>query len=197
MVQADGCHDRDCWSYDVGAVEPATEPYFNDGSIYFPAGEPPQCHSGRNLEKRKAFEDGLVIFEKFPDFLPGNHLISVCPYDFHPFPEVQQVGRCVETDHALVALPVRLLLHTSSSCQCRSQHAAHAALSVSPRHVDAGILLPGVSQCRIQALHPLQTRFICIAGEPCCLYRAETLEQSGNPFLIRCRIKTLAHIPQN
>ena len=104
MVEADAGDDGEQGSDDIRAVEPAAQARFQYCNINFAVIEPLESHSCGDFEKGegKPVEVFPVAADEVLDFLFANQF-GFCPgfsavYDSHPFSEVENVGRGIETN---------------------------------------------------------------------------------------------------
>ena len=95
VVQADIGHDAQVRFQDIGAVEPAAEPRFDDGRIDVFVGKPLETETGGNLEERETVPDEirLPLCQEIKHILLRDHLSA----DPDAFTEVPEMGRGEKT----------------------------------------------------------------------------------------------------
>jgi hypothetical protein len=95
MVEADVGDDTQIRTDDVGAVQTASQTYFNDSNVHLFFCKVVESHSGSQFEERwmEWLEETPVLVDKFDDMLLayGNTVYA------DAFTEIHQVWRGVET----------------------------------------------------------------------------------------------------
>ena len=178
MVQTDAGDDTNFGDDYVGAVQTASQTDFDHGKVDFLVGEPAECHPCRNLEERqvKPVESILPAANEVPYLFPAYHpcrSVRASVDDAHPLPEIQDVGRSVQT------------YFQTCRGQGRSQHVGYRTLAVGPRHVDGPELPVRMPEQGPEGFHVLQSWLVGIS-ESGLLYGWETHEQFFEFVLILC-----------
>ncbi len=93
MVESDGRDDGGTRHDDVGGVEPAAEPYLDDGDLDAFAREVEKCHGGRELEERelhvRSGEPATDFFHEVDHRIGGDQIVA----DADALAEVAEVRR--------------------------------------------------------------------------------------------------------
>ncbi len=136
VVEADVRDYRQQRFDDVRAIEPAAEPYFDDGDVHLFFFEIFESQRGGKLEKTRAegLEKGALLLDKTDDPFFGNrHAI-----DADALAEIEQVRRGVQARVQALTL------------QDRGKRVRATALAVGARDVNHGVMAVGVAEMIVE-----------------------------------------------
>ena len=146
VVKADVGDDAHQRLDDVGAVESAAQPHFDDGYIHPLLLEELEGESRCQFEERRVerLEEAAFLLHEIHYALLGHHL-SV---DTYAFSEIRQMRTRVESHLHSLALQY--------GCQC----VAHRAFPIGAGHMDGGIMSVRVVEVFVEQLRVAETFLI-------------------------------------